>query len=361
MNKEIFIEQMNEKYGHNGIFNNDDIIYKASKMNIVCNKCGVINTKSALRHIACTCSKCYSNMSQRGTNETFIKATEDKFGKNKFIFDKLKYANATTKVSIFCVEHNGYFEMTPNKFLSGGGCKVCNKNNPYTTEEFINICKSNYEDLFEYTKTNYVNQKTKVSVYCKNGGHDWVVDPKTLIVGKTGCGECSGKGGRNTEKFIKESKKIHGDKYDYSKVEYVHSEKYVIITCKTDGDFLQQPKAHLTGRGCPKCGKYGYQPSKPGYFYVQKLESEDKVLYKYGITGDMDRRITEQSRNSVFNHTILVERYFEDGKKPLVLEKFLKTYIESGIATPDELQSGFTETFDAKYLEVVLEIVNNFK
>ena len=66
---------------------------------------------------------------------------------------------------------------------------------------------------------------------------------------------------KTTEQFIKESKTIHGDKYDYSKTVYNKAQKKVIITCHlTDkngnehGDFEQTPNSHLCGRGCPKCG-----------------------------------------------------------------------------------------------------------
>lgn len=364
IDKEKFIEEMNNKYGAYGEFDFSTLVFKASKTTVKCNKCGKENTKPALRHISCTCASCYANLSQRSNNETFISSVEQKFGKGVFKFDKLNYTNAITKVQIFCTheDHNDYFEITPNKFLSGKGCPVCNKNEAYSTEEFVEKVKENYCDKFDFSKTVYVNQKTKVTVYCKAGNHEWVVDPKTLLVGKTGCGECSGKGGRNTEQFITEATKVHNNDYDYSFVNYEHSEKMVVIKCNNcNGKFQQQPKAHLTGRGCPRCGKYGYQPSKPGYFYVQKLTNKDKTVYKYGITGDMKRRVNEQSRHSDFEHTVLVERYFEDGHKPLVLEKFLKQYIDSGVVSTEELQSGFTETFDAKYLESVLEIVNTFK
>ena len=47
--------------------------------------------------------------------------------------------------------------------------------------------------------------------------------------------------------FINKSKEIHGNKYNYSKVEYVRNTDKVIITCKIHGNFEQTPKAHLQG------------------------------------------------------------------------------------------------------------------
>ena len=48
---------------------------------------------------------------------------------------------------------------------------------------------------------------------------------------------------------------MHGDKYDYSKVEYVDNVTNVCIICPEHGEFFQRPNNHLNGCGCPECGK----------------------------------------------------------------------------------------------------------
>lgn len=53
--------------------------------------------------------------------------------------------------------------------------------------------------------------------------------------------------------FLEKARKIHGEKYDYSKVEYINSRENVIITCPIHGDFEQKPYHHLEGYGCHKC------------------------------------------------------------------------------------------------------------
>ena len=58
-----------------------------------------------------------------------------------------------------------------------------------------------------------------------------------------------------TEKFIKKAIKIHGYKYDYSKVNYINSNSKIIIICKYHGKFEQLPSNHINKRGCIKCGK----------------------------------------------------------------------------------------------------------
>lgn len=58
----------------------------------------------------------------------------------------------------------------------------------------------------------------------------------------------------STEEFIKKAKKIHGDKYDYSKTNYTGCKKLITIICPIHGEFSQVPNYHLSGNGCPKCG-----------------------------------------------------------------------------------------------------------
>ena len=56
-----------------------------------------------------------------------------------------------------------------------------------------------------------------------------------------------------TEEFIKKAQKVHGDRYDYSKVEYVDNKTKVCIICLKHGVFWQRPSHHTDGRGCKKC------------------------------------------------------------------------------------------------------------
>jgi hypothetical protein len=56
------------------------------------------------------------------------------------------------------------------------------------------------------------------------------------------------------EEFIKRSKLKHGDKYDYSLVEYENSKTKVKIICPIHGEFEQAAVSHVRGKGCKQCG-----------------------------------------------------------------------------------------------------------
>jgi hypothetical protein len=60
-----------------------------------------------------------------------------------------------------------------------------------------------------------------------------------------------------TETFILAAQKIHGNKYDYSRVRYEGYHSKIEIVCPKEGHgvFIQKPNSHLCGRGCRVCGR----------------------------------------------------------------------------------------------------------
>jgi very-short-patch-repair endonuclease len=58
------------------------------------------------------------------------------------------------------------------------------------------------------------------------------------------------------QEFIEKARKVHGNKYDYSKVEYKNTRTKVCIICPEHGEFWQRPDHHLNLKhGCPKCNE----------------------------------------------------------------------------------------------------------
>jgi len=60
-----------------------------------------------------------------------------------------------------------------------------------------------------------------------------------------------------TSDVLAKFKLKHGDKYDYSCVEYKSYYEKVKIGCNNHGYFLQTAHHHYEGRGCPSCAKSG--------------------------------------------------------------------------------------------------------
>jgi len=56
------------------------------------------------------------------------------------------------------------------------------------------------------------------------------------------------------EQVIQRFRTIHGDKYDYSEVQYEKMLIKVCIICPLHGRFLMRPNDHIWNHGCPTCG-----------------------------------------------------------------------------------------------------------
>ena len=122
-----------------------------------------------------------------------------------------------------------------------------------TQEEFITRSNLIHKNKFDYSKTKYINNNTKIKIICKQHGL-FFQRPSHHLRGQ-GCCKCNGYEFKrsNTEKFTEKSNKIHNNLYDYSNVNYISNYKKVKIVCKNHGEFLQTPCNHLTGKGCYKC------------------------------------------------------------------------------------------------------------
>lgn len=77
----------------------------------------------------------------------------------------------------------------------------------------------------------------------------------------------------DAKEFVIRAKKIHGEKYDYSKMEYQDATKPVIIVCPTHGEFKKAPYRHLQGSGCPRCTKI-----------IAEQKRQQTMLERYGAT-----------------------------------------------------------------------------
>ena len=126
-----------------------------------------------------------------------------------------------------------------------------------TREEFIKETTEKHGDKYDYSKVDYVNNYTKICIICPEHG-EFLQTPSNHLSGQ-GCPKCKADKTRerlilSKEGFIKKARLVHGNKYDYSKVEYVNNRTKVCIICPEHGEFWQTPNHHLSGCGCPKCG-----------------------------------------------------------------------------------------------------------
>lgn len=124
--------------------------------------------------------------------------------------------------------------------------------NRITTEIFIDRARKIHGDFFDYSEVNYKNAYSSITVICPVHG-PFQQRAGAHLRGQ-GCFKCAVDAkSLTTEKFIKKAREVHGNKYDYSKVNYKNNHAKVPIICPVHGPFQQYPINHLRGHGCKSC------------------------------------------------------------------------------------------------------------
>jgi menaquinone-dependent protoporphyrinogen IX oxidase len=218
------------------------------------------------------------------TIEEFITKSKNVFG-NLYDYSKVDYKGNKVKVEIICKDHGSFF-IEPNRHLSKkSGCNKCGiikrsktQSNNNWLEKFIEV----HGDRYDYSKVEYINNKTPIEIICKEHG-SFLQAPYSHIRSNIGCVRCLNetlnkkfKNKKWLDKFIK----IHGDRYDYSKVEYKNSKTKVEIICKEHGSFLQTPFNHYQNQGCPICNISKGERKIMTYFDKKSIYYESGCLFK---------------------------------------------------------------------------------
>jgi len=177
-------------------------------------------------------------MSKKLTTEEFIEKAKKIHG-DKYDYSLVNYIDNKTRVKII---HNGFvYEQRPDSHLTGRRCDDITKKK-LTTEEFIKRSKEIHGDKYDYSKVKYLGINKCVEIIYR--GATYRQKPQNHLIGQ--CPEK--KSNRlSSEIFIKKSREIHGDKYDYSLVEYVDSHTEVEIIYN-NVVYKQKPYNHLSGK-----------------------------------------------------------------------------------------------------------------
>ena len=98
-----------------------------------------------------------------------------------------------------------------------------------------------------------------------------------------------------TNIFIERAKKVHGDKYDYDLVNYIHSNKKVKILCNKCKNFFEQlPYNHCGGkRGCPICYRDKSKEVQKLTLneFIEKCKKIHKNRYDYSLVKYTNNRV----------------------------------------------------------------------
>jgi very-short-patch-repair endonuclease len=135
---------------------------------------------------------------------------------------------------------------------------------PLDQKTFIDRARQVHGDRYDYSQTVYLSYHQKLTIICPEHG-PFEQTPASHLAGH-GCPDCKAAGARerfrSPDKFLARARAKHGDRYDYSKVEYSNNCTPVTIICPEHGPFEQQPQHHARGSGCPICGRLAKSGSR---------------------------------------------------------------------------------------------------
>ena len=243
LTKEEFINKCNVVHNYKYDYSLVNYIDAKTKIDIICPIHGIFKQEAYSHKSGIKCSKCTNNY--KLSNTEFIKKAIEIHG-DKYDYSLVDYKNNNTKIKIICKNH-GIFEQTPSSHLNNYECKKC-KNSK--NDNFYEIASNIHSNKYDYSLVDLT--KKTIKIICPIHGE--FEQGKYNHLKGHGCSKCKNLYNYDTAEFIKKSKEIHGNKYDYSLSIYKNATTNIKIKCKYHNFiFNQSPNSHLSGSGCPKC------------------------------------------------------------------------------------------------------------
>ncbi len=233
-------------------------VNQRTKVTITCPVHGVFSQLPGAHLRGAGCRRCglerMAVRQQLSTEEFVARAVQVHQG--RYRYPHTKYASSKQPVQVECLTH-GEFSITPNAHLSGLGCRRCAAQSKFLDqEEFLAKARAVHGERYDYSKVTYTDTKSLITIVCPEHG-EFHQRSGAHLQG-SGCPSCGAKSANkrsNLGRFVARARARHGERYDYTKAVYRDVHTRIEIGCARHGDFLQEPAAHLSGQGCPKCSR----------------------------------------------------------------------------------------------------------
>lgn len=274
ISKENFINKFIEKWGNNYSFEKLNYITWKDSGIITCKEHGDFELKEiryAFDHVPCPI--CYEKHLTIQRNTECIKRLKDIYG-DRYIWITTEFGDYYKDYVEFICPKHGITKQTLSTLLNTQvgdnlACPICrkeyaNKQISYTLEDALNKAKS--LDCCKHYDFSAITEWKGVKEYytfrCKKHNEYFIQTFDQIFNAQyNGCKSCQKENREENfvpfytnEEFAERARKIHGEKYDYSKVNYVTNRDKVCIICPKHGEFWQIPLNHIEGKcGCPKC------------------------------------------------------------------------------------------------------------
>lgn len=277
-----FIKKANNVHNYKYSYSKVEYLNNRTKVCIICPEHGEFWQTPGNHLLGQGCPECYGNRLK--TTKEYVNEAKI-IHNNTYDYSKLVYKGNKSNVCIICrekdndgIEHGEFWQQALTH-LRGYGCPKCSLNYKMTNEEFINKANAIHNNVYDYSKTNFISSHKKVCIVChkkdilgKEHGEFWQV-AKNHLKGEK-CPKCQGKK-IDQEEIIYRFNLIHNNRYDYSHFIYKNTRSKSCIICPEHGEFYQTPQMHLQGCGCPKCKQSQLEKE------IMKCLDENKIRYVY--------------------------------------------------------------------------------
>ena len=155
-----------------------------------------------------------------------------------------------------------------------------------THQEFVDAADLLYNSKFDYSKTIYKNNYTKVIITCPIHG-DFEQTPLQHLRGN-GCVRCSAEKEKDIiiKRFLETANNLHNNQYTYDMSTYKNNRTPIQMHCSKHGEFLQTASNHLKGHGCKKCQYETIATifKKPQETFIYECNIANNYTYDYSKT-----------------------------------------------------------------------------
>ncbi len=205
--KEEFVIKANLIHKNKYNYSKVNYINSSTKIIIICIKHGEFVQEPHGHLKGNECPDCTGN--RKITNKIFIERS-NKIHNYKYIYNKTEYKNNRTNVIITCPEH-GDFKQIAYSHMNGIKCPFCAGVGKLNNNTFIEKSNKVHYNRYIYEKINYINNRTKVIIICKEHG-EFTQEPLVHIYCEAGCPKCNPSSSNIELKWL-DNLNIPNDKY----------------------------------------------------------------------------------------------------------------------------------------------------
>ena len=267
-------------------------------------------------------------------------------------YSKLTYVDGKTQLKIICKKFGTTHLFNPNYFLKR--FNICEgKNAEDKNIYYKKLFNLKHNNKYDYSLVNFeTDNLLEIKIICPVHGQ---FTQSTGTHKNHGCGKCSKNSPHTSDSIIKIFKEVHGDRYDYSMVDYIKSNKHVEVICKVHGVFKITPNSHQSKGGCPICNS-GWNTERVINF-INDIKNED-ILNMDPVELNMliaQGKLPKEFEELVFTLEGTKENSLKTLKKKLGIEKEEELSEQRTDELSDKLE-GLTSSYDDELNDAISAI-----